>query len=245
MWLYPAMKNVVYCMLDVMYSPSLSESGINNATHVLTSQSTNHSLLISPSWLLSILPVWPSCQKTHRLLALLVIVSPPPQMPTESVAAPSTAIQGVTRTKNIATDDDVTVGVAAIATKAVTEVVVKAATAAMGIITTTGEMKVLRTVAQGEVGLSNMIALLFGLHVHHLGLLLGVEVPDTMTTLDDILLPHHHPTRTTLDGQISHLRTTLLGVSKKTCTEGMVGLTEEVTILNGKWASCIACQRPS
>jgi hypothetical protein len=221
--------------------------------HTRPYQSTDHSTppcSLHRSWLSSILPVWPSCPKTQPLLAPLVIVSPPRhirkhQVPTESVTGPSTAIQGVTGSKNIATDGDVTVGVAVIATKAVTEVVVKAATAAMEIVTTTGEMKVLRTVAQGEVGLSGMIALPSGLHVHHLGLLLGVQVPNTMTTLDEILLHHHHPTTTAPDGQISHLRTTLLGVSKKTCTEGMVGLTEGVTISNGKWASCIACQRPS
>jgi hypothetical protein len=138
-------------------------------------------------------------------------------MPTESVTgATTTPTKDVTGMK---ANDDVTVGVAVIATYTVTKTFVKAPTTAMG------------------------IALLIGLHPDLLGLPVGAKVLDTMTTLDEILRLHrHHPTTTVPSGQTCRLRMVILGVSRKTCTEGTVGLMGVVTILRGKWASCIVCQ---
>jgi hypothetical protein len=117
--------------------------------------------------------------------------------------------------KGMKTNDDVTVGVAVIATYTVTESVIKAPTTAMGIV------------------LPDL-----------LGLLVAAQVLDTMTTLDEIPPRHHpHPMTTALSGRTCRLRMAILGVSKRTCTEEMVGLTEVVTILKSKWlASCIAGQ---
>lgn len=187
------------------------------------------------------------------MLAPLVVVSLPHLPPrrihnhqvlTEDVTGVTTDTKGVGM-KDMATNDETTVGVAVIAMFTVTEVVAQVATAAVGIVTMTGEMRVLRTVAQGHPSLNETIALLSGLQPHHLGPLLGAEVLDTMTTGDEIL-PHHHPDPTTTapGGQTCRLRMALLGVSKKTCTEGMVGLMKEVTFLNGKCASCVACRKP-
>lgn len=147
--------------------------------------------------------------------------------------------------KNMTVNDEITVGIAATVAYTVTEVVPQVVTAAMGIVTTTGEMRVLRTVTQGDPGLNEMVALLPGLLPHHLGLPLGAQALDTMTTGDEILPHHHHdPTTTAPGGQTCRPRMALLGVSKKTCTEGMVGLTEEETILNGKCTTCVTCQKP-
>jgi hypothetical protein len=113
------------------------------------------------------------------------------------------------------TNDDVTVGVAVIVTYTMSEIVVKAPTTAVGI------------------ALPDL-----------LGLPMGAQVLDTMTTLDEILPRHRsHPMTTALSGRTCPLRMAILGVSKKTCTEGMVGLTEVATILKSKWlAACIAGQ---
>jgi hypothetical protein len=116
------------------------------------------------------------------------------------------------------TNDDVTVGVAVIATHTMSEIAVKAPTTAMGI------------------ALPDL-----------LGLPVGAQVLNTMTTLDEILPRHRsHPMMTALSGWTYRLRMAILGVNKKTCTEGMVGLTEVVTILKSKWlTSCIAGQASS
>ena len=157
------------------------------------------------------------------------------QVLTEDVTGATIATKGV-GVKNMAANDEMTVGVAVIATSTVTEVVVQVAT---------GEMRGLRTVVQGYPNLNEIIVLLSGLHPHHPDLPSGALVLDTMTTGDEIL-PHHHddPTTTAPGSRTYHQRMALLGVSKKTCTEGMVGLTKEVTILNGKCAMCAACQKP-
>ena len=209
-----------------------------------------HSLSPRRSWLSYIRPVWPSCLKTQDMLAVVSLPHLPPrrirnhQVLTKDVTGATTATKGVGM-ENMAANDEMTVGVAVIATYAMTEVVAQVATAAIGVVTMTVEMRVLRTVAQGDPGLSEMTALLSGLHPHHLGLPLGAQVLDTTTTGDEILPHHHHgPRMTAPGGQACHLRMALLGVSKKTCTEGTVGLTEEVTSLNGKCATCVACQKP-
>jgi len=118
----------------------------------------------------------------------------------------------------VKTNDDVTVGVAVIATYTMSEIVVKAPTTAMGI------------------ALPDL-----------LGLPVGAQVLDTMTTLDEILFRHRsHPMTTVLSRRTCRPRIAILGVSKKTCTEGMVGLTEVVTILRSKWpAPYIAGQTSS
>lgn len=92
-------------------------------------------------------------------------------------------------------------------------------------------------------GLSETIALPFGLQAP--GLPLGVKVPSTLTTSDEIL-PHlstvnlmtsslgqfrrHYPPEASPGGQRRLPKT---GVNKKTCIEGMAGSREVATILNG------------
>jgi hypothetical protein len=112
------------------------------------------------------------------LVAHLAAVSPlhlhVHRVPAENVAGATTTTIDVIRTKM---NDDVTVGVAVIATYTVTEVVVKAPPTAMG------------------------IAPLFGLHPGLLGPPVDAEVLNMMTTLDEILRRHrHHLTTTALGG---------------------------------------------
>ena len=141
------------------------------------------------------------------------------------------------------THDDVIEGVAATATCTATKIAIKAATAAMATVTMTVGMRI-ATATQEDRALSGMIALLCGLHPHHLGTPLGAQVPHMMTTPGDILTIRRHLKMTDPAGQIHHLRMAPLGVSRKTCTEGTSGWTEGVTTLNGKWLYVSACQNP-
>jgi len=83
-----------------------------------------HSLSPRRSWLSYIRPVWPKCLKTQDMLDTLVVVSLPHLPPrrirnhqvlTEDVTGATTATKGVGM-KNMAANDEMTVGLAVIAT---------------------------------------------------------------------------------------------------------------------------------
>lgn len=137
-------------------------------------------------------------------------------------------------------NDGVNEGVAVTATCTATKIAIKAATAAMATVTMAVGMKI-ATATREDRALSRTIALLCGLHPHHLSPPLGAQVQHTMTTLGD----RHHLVMTDLDDQTRHLRMAPLCVSRKTCTGGTVGWTEGMTILNGTWLYVCACQKPS
>lgn len=141
------------------------------------------------------------------------------------------------------TSDDVVEGVAVTATCTAAKIVIKAGTAATATATMTVGM-ITATATQEVRALSRTIALQRGLQPHHLGLPLGAPVPHMMTTLGGMLPHHHHLETTDLEGQIHHLRMVPQGVSRKTCTEGTVGWTEGLIILNSKWLFVSACQKP-
>lgn len=142
------------------------------------------------------------------------------------------------------TNDDVAEGVAVTATCTAAKIVIRAGTAATATVTMTVGM-ITATATQEVRALSRTIALQRGLQPHHPGPPLGARVPHTMTTLGDMLPRHHHLKMTDLEGQIHHLRMVPQGVCRKTCTEGTVGWTEGLIILNSKWLFILACQKPS
>ena len=144
----------------------------------------------------------------------------------DEVDAATVVVTTWTEIKN----DDLIAGVAVTATKTAIE----AAIAAMTTVTTTVGMRI-ATATQEDRALSGVIVLLCGLRPRRLDLPLAAQVPRTMITPGDIL-PRHRPLKMTdPDCQVHHLRMLPLGTSKKTCTEGMVGWTEGVIILNGTW----------